>query len=60
MIKKIKFRLRIYLLIFTVLLTVGVIGFMFIEKMSLTNAIYFSIVTMATVGYGDIYPAADF
>jgi voltage-gated potassium channel len=59
MIEKIKFRLRIYLLVFTVLLTVGVIGFMFIEKMSLTNAIYFSIVTMATVGYGDIHPQTD-
>lgn len=31
-------------------------GFMFFEKMSLTDAIYFSIVTMATVGYGDICP----
>lgn len=55
----IKFRLRIYLAVFTVLLSVGIIGFMFFENMSLTNAIYFSIVTMATVGYGDIHPQTE-
>nr|WP_320016179.1 potassium channel family protein [uncultured Desulfobacter sp.] len=51
-----KFRLKIYFVFFIVLLTVGSIGFMLFENMSLTNAIYFSIVTMATVGYGDIHP----
>ena len=56
MIKKNKIRLRIYLAVFAALLLVAVIGFMFIENMSLTDAIYFSIVTMATVGYGDIHP----
>ena len=54
-----KFRLKIYFAIFTVLLSVGIIGFMFFENMSLTNAIYFSIVTMATVGYGDIHPQTE-
>ncbi|MBN1382976.1 MAG: two pore domain potassium channel family protein [Deltaproteobacteria bacterium] len=57
--EKIKFRLRIYLAVFTVLLLAGIIGFMFIENMSLTNAIYFSIVTMATVGYGDLHPQTE-
>ncbi len=51
-----KFRLKIYFALFIVLLAVGSIGFMVFENMSLTNAIYFSIVTMATVGYGDIHP----
>jgi voltage-gated potassium channel len=51
-----QFRLKIYLAIFTFLLSAGIIGFMYFENMSLTNAIYFSIVTMATVGYGDICP----
>ena len=55
----ITFRLRIYLAVFTVLLFVGIIGFLFFENMSLTNAIYFSIVTMATVGYGDIHPQTE-
>jgi hypothetical protein len=39
-----------------VLLFVGILGFMFIENLSLVDSIYFSIVTMATVGYGDIHP----
>jgi len=59
MIEKNKIRLRFYLAAFAVLLSVGIIGFMFIENMSLTDAIYFSIVTMATVGYGDIHPQTD-
>jgi hypothetical protein len=36
----------------------GVFGFMVVEKLSLADALYFSIVTMATVGYGDIHPAS--
>lgn len=51
--------LKIHLVVFTVLLSVGTIGFMLIEKFSLTDAIYFSIVTMATVGYGDIHPQSE-
>lgn len=54
-----KFRLKIYSAIFIVLLSMGIIGFMLFENMSLTNAIYFSIVTMATVGYGDIHPKTE-
>jgi len=34
----------------------GTVGFMIIEKRSLVDSAYFVIVTMATVGYGDIYP----
>lgn len=49
-------RLKIYLTVFTVLMFIGIMGFMVIENFSLTDAIYFSIVTMATVGYGDIHP----
>jgi hypothetical protein len=39
-----------------VLLFVRITGFMFIENLSLEDSIYFSVVTMATVGYGDIHP----
>ncbi|WP_022664576.1 potassium channel family protein [Desulfospira joergensenii] len=59
MIEKNKIRFRIYSAAIAVLLSVGIIGFMFIENMSLTDAIYFSIVTMATVGYGDLHPQTD-
>ncbi len=55
----ISFRLRIYLTIFSVLMLLAISGFMLFEHMSLTDAVYFSIVTMATVGYGDIHPQTD-
>ncbi len=53
---KTNFRLKVYLAVFTGLLLAGIIGFMAFEGMSLTDAVYFSIVTMATVGYGDLHP----
>ena len=54
-----RIRLKLYLAVFTALLLLGILGFMFIENLSLVDAIYFSIVTMATVGYGDIHPHSD-
>ncbi len=50
------FRIKIYSGLFIALLSVGIVGFMLFENMSLADAVYFSIVTMATVGYGDIHP----
>ena len=51
-----KIRLKFHLAVFIALLLLGIFGFMLIENLSLVDAIYFSIVTMATVGYGDIHP----
>lgn len=51
-----KTNLTVHLVIFSLLLLVGTLGFMAVEGFSLTDAVYFSIVTMATVGYGDIHP----
>ncbi len=49
-------RLRIFLVIFIAILILGTITFMVIEKRTLIDAFYFIIVTMATVGYGDVHP----
>ena len=38
-------------------MALGTIGFMTTEKLSLTDAFYFSLVTVTTVGYGDIHPS---
>ena len=55
-----KSRLKIYLIIFFAVIVLGTIGMMTIEKKSLVDSIYFVIVTMATVGYGDIHPVTNF
>lgn len=52
----IKTRLKIFLIIFFALIVTGTFGFMLIEKKSLIDSAYFVVVTMATVGYGDIHP----
>ncbi|PLX93990.1 MAG: two pore domain potassium channel family protein [Desulfuromonas sp.] len=50
-------RLRIYLGLFAAVMILGTAGFMVAEGLSLGDALYFTIVTIATVGYGDISPA---
>jgi hypothetical protein len=49
-------RFRIYLSLFVIVIIGGVIGMMVIEQLSPVDALYFVIVTLATVGYGDIHP----
>jgi hypothetical protein len=49
-------RLRILLLLPIAVLVIGTIGFMVLEKLSFIDALYLTIVTVSTVGYGDIHP----
>ena len=41
------------------LLLAGTLIFMIIEDLTLVDAFYFSFITLATIGYGDISPATD-
>lgn len=52
-------RLPFLLLVLFIVTGIGTAGFMAIEKLSFIEALYFNIVTMATVGYGDIHPTGQ-
>lgn len=53
---EIRFRLRIFLAITVGVVAIGVLGLMYSEGLGFGEALYFSIVTLTTVGYGDISP----
>jgi hypothetical protein len=50
------FRLRVYLILMVAILGLGTAAFAMVEDLSLTDAFYFTVVTVATVGFGDIHP----
>jgi len=50
---------RALLVMASVVLLIGVVFYMNVEHWSLVNAIYFCVVTLGTVGYGDITPKTD-
>ncbi|MRR32582.1 two pore domain potassium channel family protein, partial [bacterium] len=54
--EKSKVRLRVHVALFAAVMVIAICGSMYLEGLSLLDAIYFSIVTVATVGYGDISP----
>jgi hypothetical protein len=52
----IRFRLTINLIIFFAVLIFGTLVFIYLESRSFMDAFYYVIVTIATVGYGDVHP----
>jgi len=53
---RISFRFQIYIAVFLFVIIGGIIALMFEEGFSFLDAFYFIIVTIATVGYGDLHP----
>nr|WP_041095320.1 potassium channel family protein [Paucilactobacillus hokkaidonensis] len=38
---------------------IGTLFYHNVEKMAYLDALYFSVITLATIGYGDLYPQTD-
>jgi len=54
--KNLQFKVKVFLAIFISILIVGTVSFSVIEDISFTDAFYFTIATISTVGYGDVHP----
>jgi voltage-gated potassium channel len=52
-------RFRIALLLLLLVILAGVAGFMFIERWSFFDALYMSIITLATVGFSEVQPLSN-
>lgn len=52
-------RLQLSLMSLVAFLAVGMVGYMFLEQMPLLNAFYMTIITVTTVGFGDIVPTSN-
>lgn len=49
-------RIRTYVILLGSVILVGIVGFSWLEGFSLLDSLYLTIVTIATVGYGDLHP----
>ena len=50
---------KLILLSVATLLAVGTVVYTILEGWSVLDSLYFSVVTLATVGYGDLHPTTD-
>jgi len=52
-------RLKFYIVLLALVLTTGIVGFIVLEGLSPLDSVYLTIVTISTVGYGDITAKTD-
>jgi voltage-gated potassium channel len=56
---KIKNKLYIVLFLGLLLLSIGIIGYMNIGNYTLIEALYMTVITISTVGFGEVHPSTD-
>ncbi len=54
--KKNRVQPKVFLAVFVGIIILGTIGFALVEGRAIGDAFYFTIVTVSTVGYGDVHP----
>jgi voltage-gated potassium channel len=52
-------QIRIAIIVLAVVIPIGVLGFMFFERLPLLDALWLTVITLATVGYGDIFARTE-
>jgi voltage-gated potassium channel len=52
-------QIRLAIVALGIIIPTGVLGFLLFEKLSVLNAIWLTIITLTTIGYGDIYARTD-
>ncbi|HVP96689.1 potassium channel family protein [Methanoregula sp.] len=59
MTKTLPFRLRLYISLIAVVVVAGISGMIIFENRTPLDAFYFVVVTISTVGFGDIHPVTE-
>jgi voltage-gated potassium channel len=52
-------KIRFPLLLISIMLTLGVAGYMLLEQYSFTDALYMTVITLSTVGFGEVNPLSS-
>ena len=55
------FQSRLYkaLLLFLLVMVIGVVGYMYLSDDTFVNALYMTVITITTVGFGEVHPLSD-
>jgi len=57
--QKLRYKITLSLMLIIIPISVGVIGYMIIEGYSFLDALFMTVITIATVGYGEVKPLSD-
>jgi voltage-gated potassium channel len=52
-------QIRLALIVIAIIVPLGIIGFMVLEGLALLDSIWLTVITLATIGYGDVYAKTD-